>query len=45
MGRDWNSAALRVFVCRITARLSLVLREIVIEEVLNGRVEFGCQIH
>jgi hypothetical protein len=41
----WNSATQRVFVCRITAGLSLVLREIVTEEVLNGSVEFGCQVH
>jgi hypothetical protein len=42
--KDWNSGTQRVFVCRITARLSLVLREIVTEEVLNGSVEFGCQV-
>jgi hypothetical protein len=28
----------------LTARLSLVLREIVTEEILNGGVEFGCQV-
>ena len=43
--QDWNSGTQRVFVCRIMAGLSLVLREIVTEEVLNGSVEFGCQVH
>src|SRR4030095_12959508 len=39
--KDRNSAIQCVFVCCIKVRLSFVLSEIVTEEILNGRVEFG----